>query len=134
MRQWHVQDKIHRRWVTLIIGTPEEFRGFLEMGGYTELHDIYPEKAQGMQIRIDDSNNTAGNQCNIIWLKEYKFSVLIHEMTHLLIDLYDGINTPINTETTEPAAYYMEFWVTEFLRVYKKYPKGLSWKQYKRGA
>lgn len=34
-------------------------------------------------------------------------NVLIHELTHAVIDIFDGIEMPINLNTQEPVAYLM---------------------------
>lgn len=126
MRIWHFNEKVYRRWVVLIEGEPKDFQKFLDNSGYKYTNDLSLEDAKGMCIQLTPENTDSTNNCAIVWLKEWELPTLVHEISHLVIMAMQQVNTEINEQTTEPFAFYTEYWFTEFQRVRKKYKKGRS--------
>lgn len=127
MKQWHFFDKVYRRWVVLMIGSLKEFRSELEANGYKELEHII--EAKGMCVELMPENNTANQNCTIVWLNGYETATLVHELTHLVMMNFDQVGLSISRDNTEGFAFYMEFWFNEMMRARKKYPNGRTPKQ-----
>ncbi len=121
MKQWHFFDKVYRCWVVLVTGEHDEFVQFLKDCAYTEEYE--PGNA-GACIYLCDKNTTNGNRAYVIYLKKFEVACLVHELTHLVMMIFDEKGVPIHTENTEGYAYYVEFWFNEIQRVRRRYPDG----------
>jgi hypothetical protein len=122
MKQWHFYDKVYRRWVVLMIGSLEDLKTDLESYGYTDMEEI--RHGKGMCIKLDETNNTADQRCFIVWMPEYETATLVHELSHLVIFVFDQLDIPLSLDNTEGYAFYLEYWWNEITRVRKRYPNG----------
>lgn len=130
MRHWHFYEKVYRRWVVLMIGGFDEFKGELEANGFKEMDCI--EDAKGMCVELLPENNEAGQNCTIIWLKEYETATLVHEISHLVMMCFTQTSVPISRDNTEAFAFYMEYWFAEIQRIRRRFPDGRTPAQAKR--
>ena len=126
MRQWHFFDKVYRVWVTLVISTPEEFKSFMEDSEYNDLDSIenLVGVAQGAMVRVYPEDNSLGNNSTVIWLPKWDSGTLVHEISHLVMQVFDDCLVPISKDNTEVFAFYSEFWWNTINRTYRKYPNG----------
>ena len=124
MKEWHFFEKTLRVWVVLFIGTPDEFRAELEHNGYKELDEINCDGAGGMCLEMTPENNTSGQNCFIIWLREWSVPTLVHEITHLVMFIFRRSNIPIEIESTDIFALHTEYWFTEITRARRRQPGG----------
>lgn len=124
MKEWHFYEPIYRRWVVLMIGEPQVFRNRLEELGYKHMDFINPETASGMGIRLTADNNSMGSNCFIIWLSKWSLGCLVHEISHLCIDVFDSIGVPVSVDNTEGLAFYTEYWYMQITRIHRSYPNG----------
>lgn len=138
MKEWHFFDKVYRVWVVLIIGDHEELIKFMEKIGYNDLDELEKRDSSGMSIVLCDDNNTMGNRAHIVWLKKYETACLVHELSHLVMAIFDdkGVpkGVPIRNENTETFAYYQEFWFNEIQRVRRRLPNGRKPSQVRKEA
>lgn len=123
MKEWHIFDKVFRRWVVFFIGSHVDFAAEMKANGYTEDTEWFKE-AKGACIELNASNNDKGQNATVIWLNEYETSTLVHEIAHLVMMLFDQVGVPISRDNTETFSFYSEFWFTQFQRVRRKYPNG----------
>lgn len=123
MKEWHIYDKVFRRWVVYFICTPEEFSEEIKRIGYKDDTAWFMD-AKGACIELDSTNNDKGQNVTIVWLKEYETATLIHEISHLVMMLFDQVGVPIARENTETFAFYSEYWFTQMQKVRRKYPDG----------
>lgn len=131
MKEWHFFDKVYRRWVVLFIGSFEDFKKELEANGYKDMEDL--QDCKGMCVDLLPENNTAGQNATIVWLKEWELATLVHEITHLVMMLFDQVLVPISRDNTESFAFYAEYWFTEITKARRKYPNGRTPKEAKNG-
>ena len=123
MNEWHIFDKVYRRWLVLLIGSEDKFIDNLKVNGYTDDTEWFKD-CKGACIELNSSNNTNNQNVTIIWLKEYETATLIHEIAHLVMMLFDQVGVPISRENTESFSFYSEYWFTQIQRLRRKYPKG----------
>lgn len=123
MKEWHIFDKVFRRWVVYFICSPEEFADELKRCGYKEDTEWFSD-AKGACLELNASNNDMKQNVTIVWLKEYETATLIHEISHLVMMLFDQVGVPISRDNTETFSFYSEFWFTQMQRVRRKYPDG----------
>lgn len=126
MKQWHFFDKVYRVWVVLVISSPEDFLEFMKDSEYTDLEFIeeLTSMAQGAMLRVLPEHNTLGNNSTIIWMPKWDSGTLVHEISHLVMQIFDDSLIPISKDNTEAFAFYSEFWWNSFNRTYKKFPNG----------
>ena len=131
MKEWHFFDKVYRTWVVLVIGEPKAFYTFMQDAGYKELEDLRQSSASGYCVHLNSDNNSNGNDCFIIWLRKFETACLVHELSHLVMQIFDDKGIPIRAENTEAFAYYQEFWFNEIQRVRRRLPNGRTSKEAK---
>lgn len=57
----------------------------------------------------------------LLWIRKKKdFYALLHELVHMVIDVFENRSIEITTATTEPFAYYLESWFKKLWRVVNK--------------
>lgn len=122
MKEWHFFDKVYRRWVVLFIGGLDDFKAEMKSIGYKELDFIIDSK--GMTIELCPENNDKGNDATVIWLNGYETNTLVHEITHLVMMLFDQVGVPISRDNTESFAFYSEYWFSQIQKARRKFPKG----------
>lgn len=127
MKEWHFFDKVYRAWVVLVIGDFDSFKKF--MTGTTYKHTDELHDGAGYCIGLNSTNTTNGNDCCVIWLKRFESACLVHELSHLVMMVFDAKGVPIAQDNTESFAYYQEFWFNEIQRTRRKYPNGRSPKE-----
>lgn len=132
MREWHFYDKVYRRWVVLVIGNRKQYVKFLEGTGYKNIDEDWIDGALGTCLTLDKSNNDIGNNSHILWLEKYHQPTLIHEISHLVMMIFDSIGVEISLSNTEAFAFYSEYWFNEFTNARKNHPEGLSYKKVKK--
>lgn len=123
MKQWHIYDKVFRRWVVYFIGSAEDLVEELKRSGFNQDTEWFMD-AKGACLELTPENNSHGNNATVVWLKEYETSTLIHEISHLVMILFDQVSVPISRDNTETFAFYAEFWFTQFQRVRRNFPDG----------
>lgn len=122
MKQWHFFDKVYRRWVVLFIGSLDEFRDEMKSIGYKDMDFII--EAKGMTIELNPESNDLKNDATVIWLNGYETTTLIHEITHLVMMLFDQVGVPISRDNTEAFAFYSEYWFSQIQKARRKWPNG----------
>lgn len=123
MNEWHIFDKVYRRWVVFFIGPTDDFVAELKRCKYTDDTDWF-KGAKGACILLDSSNHDGGQDATVVWLRDFETSTLVHEVTHLAMLLFNQVGVPISLDNTEAFAFYTEYWFTQFLKVRRKYPNG----------
>jgi hypothetical protein len=125
VKQWHFYDKVYRIWLTLCIGSIDEFYDELDNVGYRNIEGV---KARGIikgyMIRVTPEECTTKSNLTFIWMAEFSMATLIHEVTHLVTRTFDDKGIPLSDDNTETVAYYMEYWFNEVQRARRKYPNG----------
>lgn len=124
MVEWHFFDRVYRRWLCVMIGTPEDFKAEIEKQGYDE--DINPSTAKGMCISLTPENTTTNQNCAIIWMPKWDMTTLVHELIHFVMLCLDDVGVPMERNNTEAVAFYMEFWYTEITTGRRRHPNGRS--------
>lgn len=122
MRQWHFYEKVYRRWLVLFVGSFEDFQKEMQNIGYDGASELY--EARGMCIDLNVANNTSGQNCAVIWLREWHLADLIHETTHFVMFCFDELGIPMERNNTETFAFYTEYWFNEISRVRRRTPEG----------
>lgn len=122
LKQWHFYDKVFRRWVVLFIGPFNEFKYEMELCKFHESTTLYD--AKGMCIELNPENNDTNQNVTVMWLSEWEMATFVHELTHLVMMLFDQMGIPISMDNTETFAFYAEYWSTEIQRVRKRCPDG----------
>lgn len=130
--EWHFFDKVYRAWVVFLIGEPEEFYEFMTKSGYKLVDDLKEGSNTGFCVQLDSSNNDMGNYCFVVWMRKFETACLVHELSHLVMMVFDSKGVPIRNENTEAFAYYQEFWFNEISRVRRRLPAGRTSQQTKR--
>lgn len=116
----------------LVVGSSEYFHKALmkqykkDVGGdyinefIESIHIDKEENKGGVYYSVDISPVKGGNCYSegIIWLKEWNwvindYCLLVHEILHHCIQVFDDVHIDINTGNDEPLCYYTSF-------VYKK--------------
>jgi len=100
-----------------------------ELARRTGMKDVSDEDAKNGEISLgrciaytSENKSTKEKKTKyIVWLKENDPQVLAHELTHLCIQVFTDKKIPINLETTEQAARYVDQW---FGTIYPKIAKG----------
>jgi len=129
MRQWHFEEKVYRRWVVLVICPWDELIEELRKSHYIYVDEL--ELVAGMNVRLTHDNSD--QSCTLIWMPSWSSSVLVHELSHLVMATFDRASVPISFENEEGFAFYLEYWFAEMNRVYRKHPNGRTAAQAKRG-
>lgn len=101
-----------------MVGPFEDFYKEMEKCGFDELHSVVD--AKGLCVELNDGNNTEGERCTIMWLKQWDMATLVHETTHLVLALLEQLRIPSGRDNTEVVAYYFEYWYKTFVRAHKK--------------
>jgi len=128
--EWHFEEKVYRRWVVLMIGSWEELVEEMRAAKYIYVDDM--ERAAGMNIRLDLENSD--HTCTVIWMPKFSLSVLAHELVHLVMATFNRASVPIAYDNEEAFAFYMEYWFREISRVYRRFPKGRTSHQARKGG
>lgn len=123
MKEWHLYDKVFRRWVVYLIGPADEFIATLNANRFKEDTEWFSQ-AKGATVELNSDNNDNGQNVTIVWLLEYESATLVHEISHLVMMLFDQCGVPISRDNSETFAFYSEYWFTQMQRVRKKYPNG----------
>jgi|SRR6185503_1581160 len=131
MTEWHFEEKVYRRWVVLMIGPFDELISMLRQDNYVYVDELSDMKAAGLNVRLDSDNSD--QNCTIVWMPKFSNSVLVHELSHLVMNTFDRANVPIAYDNEEAFAFYLEYWFAEMGRVYRRYPKGRTATQAKKG-
>jgi hypothetical protein len=90
----------------------------------------------GLEIMPDAIRSSSGASCRfteedypktvkgtiyVVWVKNRKdFYCLLHEVSHLLIKVFEDKGMEVNDHTTEAFAYYQEFWFRKLWRLMNK--------------
>jgi hypothetical protein len=122
MIQWHFYDKVYRRWLVLMLGSLTDLKEEMKTIKYKEIDDLHD--AKGMCIELGGYNNDSGQNCTIIWLKEWETATLVHEITHFVMMAFDQVGVPISRDNTESFAFYSEYWFNEIMRTRRRLPNG----------
>jgi len=125
MKEWHFYDRVYRSWVVVVIGTAEEFIKFMDGTTYKYCEDLQPNSS-GYCITLNGDNTTNGNYATIIWLKRKEYACLVHELSHLVMQIFDDKGVPLRNENTEAFAYYIEFWFNTITRAWRSSPGGIK--------
>jgi hypothetical protein len=127
MREWNFQEKVYKRWVVLMIGPFDELLEALRKENYKYVDEVEDMRPAGINVRLSYDNSD--RNYTIIWMPKFSSSVLVHELSHLVMATFNKTDIPITYDNEEAFAFYMEYWFGEINRVYKKYPKGRSAKE-----
>lgn len=122
LKEWHFEEKVYKRWMVFMVGPHEEFVEALKQVHYDEVDDVLP--SAGYNIRL--SGNNSDVRMTIIWLPKFGNATLAHELVHYVMHTFYNANVPIEYGNEEAFAYYLEYWMREVSRVYKRYPNGRS--------
>jgi len=56
-----------------------------------------------------------------IWIYNHKdFSVMTHEIHHMICSIFEDRDVPVGINNQEAFAYYMSFWISKFIEIGKK--------------
>lgn len=85
----------------------------LEIFNIKPIEEQYND-ARGLMFGVDEKEQPKATigKCYIVWLRNrYDFYTLVHEVAHLVIEVFADKNIEVNNETTEVFAWYQEFWI-----------------------
>lgn len=113
-------EPVYRIALVLVIDSDfERFRGWLRDDlKYTDHLGL--TAGSGYCITIDQDNSNHKGACSIIWLRNKELQVLVHELIHLTMAVFDDKGIPVRSENGEAFAYYTEYW---FNRIRKEWSK-----------
>lgn len=77
-----------------------------------------------MCITLNPENNETGNDAYVIWLQDTSDKTLVHEITHLVMMIFNDLLIPISLENTEAFAHYTEYWYTTIKKTRRRMPNG----------
>lgn len=59
---------------------------------------------------VEASNQINGHNFRVIWWNGDEISFLVHELLHLVMNVFDAKDIIISWQNDEPMAYYIDFW------------------------
>lgn len=122
MKEWHFFDKVYRRWVWLQVGPFEEFKASLDDVGFKFMDEL--RDGLGMTVKLSPDSTTTRQNLYVVWLSSWNISTLVHEITHLVLYIFDELGVPTGIENTEGIVFYTEYWFNEIQRTRKRLPNG----------
>lgn len=120
MTEWHLEEKVYKRWVVLMICPYEELLEELRKVEFTDIDDM--TVSAGYNIRLTPDNSKTSH--TIVWMPKFDEPNLVHELSHLVMATFSRAGVPITYENEEVFAYYLEYWFREMKRVHRKFPNG----------
>jgi len=118
IKTWHIYDRVYRIWLVYCEGNRGEFDKFIGDCG----EDSSSVSAWALTITV----NTNGNDFVAVWLPKRTLKTRLHELTHVAMMVFDRVGIPINGETHEAFAYYLEYLWHEVDCATKEHKSGLE--------
>lgn len=130
MKEWHFEEKVYKRWLTLVICPADEFVDAMRKVHYDDVENLHPGGGLNMRLNYENSDVAAV----YIWLPRMGQATLAHELLHYVLHTFYKNGVPIHYDNEEVLAYYLEYWMREINRVYRKFPDGRTVAEARKGG
>ncbi len=108
---------LYKSQIILLIGPFEFVDEWAKEAMIKEKYDyIKDDLKRDVEKQLHGSTWNLGGGGSLIWLYKEKKDILVHEIVHAAMNLFEEKRTPINEDTHEPFAYLVEYLFRELSR------------------
>jgi len=118
IKELFVFDEVYRVALNVVIcSDTTEWDRWLDDIKFDKSERLDHTKVDGIYYRLLPEHCNGSNG-NLIMIKTKNFPVLIHEISHLIFQVFDEKGVPLRLENDEAFAYYLEFWFNKIRKAW----------------
>ena len=117
-------DEVYRARISVVVGSNKECVSYVKKRYFTDIELDKFNHSAGKAIEILDADDNPF--AYVIWVRDYirndpySIAIVMHEIQHVLLWVFETRHIKIKSNNPEPVTYYMEYLTREVFTILKK--------------